>query len=341
LEGIKLIYFNKVYKEIFSYLSMVDSKLHNTVSFSVESFQVEKVTAAKEKKDGITLTGFALPFDTTSRNGFAYRKESVIKTAETLEGKPFFFNHEIDKVPIGTVEKITVTEKGIDYVAKLKPVTEEGKQVVEGIKAGLIQNVSIQCIYENAKINEESNTFDVDVKEFLELSAVTIPGFAETTAQAHESLMSNFEKKEKVDKLKEKLSKEQAVEEPEEKKMEEQEEPTEDEPVTLESLKEMMDAFVREHTITHEDLDNKVATLQATVDTLVEKEESNPKDEEEQTEESSEEEEEEKTEEKVELEEKSEESIERSTVAPTAEESKKEFNYANWRSERLTAHLNK
>lgn len=288
----------------------------NRVNFSVESFQVEKSTPAKERKEGVTLTGFALPFDTTSRNGFAYRKESVKATASTLEGKPMFFNHDVDSIPIGTVEKINVTDKGLEYVAKLKPVTEEGEKVVEGIKSGLINNVSIQCIYENAKLNEKSNTFEVDVKEFLELSAVTIPGFAETTAMAHEKLtMAN--------KVKEEIAKDVEDEKPTEDESEEQ---SDEEQVTPESVMEALKEFISENESKMSDMENALSAMQATIDSMVE--ESKGEDEEESEEQADEEESPEKEEpEKDESEEactdkekESEENLTRSTVAPQVEE---------------------
>lgn len=311
-------------------------KQPNKVNISVESFQVEKKTSTKGKKEGVTLSGFALPFDTTSRNGFSYRKESVVNTAKTLEGAPMFFNHDVESLPIGRVEKVTVTEKGLEYVATLNPVTQEGKEVVEAVKAGLIEKVSIQCMYENAELVEKSNSFNVDVKEFLELSVVTIPGFAETTAQAHEKLMC-------AESVKKKLAKEQAVKMPEDEEVSEEQE--DGETLTLEGLNAKLDAYISEHSNTHVDLDNTIASNTAKIDSLIETDEPVEEEQvEEETEEAKPEDEEEKSEESVKEEkkeeveeEKVEESFERATVASTSEE-KNTFDYVEWRKNRLANH---
>lgn len=294
----------------------------NTVNFSVESFQIEKTTPAKEKKEGITLTGFALPFDTTSRNGFAYRKESIIKTAKSMEGRPMFFNHNVESVPIGKVEKINVTDKGMEYVARLNPVTQEGKDVVNAIKNGLIENVSIQCMYENAKLNEKTNTFEVDVQEFLELSVVTIPGFAETTAMAHEKLKTSYKLKE------------QAVEDEEDEKESESSsdnDKMEEEQMTLEEVASMVKDLSSTFENTLADMENKISALSATVDTLIEEKQAEEEGEEETEESTDSDSEPEKEEEKETTEEsededeekeKTEETFKRATVMSTVPEEK-------------------
>ena len=52
----------------------------NKVNLSTEGFSVEN---AKKESGEVKISGFALPFDTTSRNGFSYRKESIIKNHKT------------------------------------------------------------------------------------------------------------------------------------------------------------------------------------------------------------------------------------------------------------------
>ena len=171
----------------------------NKINFIVENFSIKE----KKGKEGVFITGLALPFEKTSRNGILYSKESVTKTGKTLEGKPMFFNHNIEGLPIGKVEKVNIKKDGLYYEARLIPTTEEEKAIVEKVKAGLLQNVSIQCIYENPEYNKELDIFKVDVKEFLELSVVGVPGFADTTAMVIEKLKENQE----IMKLKKKLEK--------------------------------------------------------------------------------------------------------------------------------------
>ena len=219
---------------------MADKK----VNLLTESFSVESLDT---KQEGVKITGFALPFDTTSRNGFSYRKESITKNYKSLEGKPMFFNHDIESLPIGRVESVSVDEKGMHYEARLYPTTEQEKAIVEKVKSGLLNNVSIQCIYENANVDEKNGDFEVDVREFLELSLVGVPGFADTTVQAVEKLKKEEQIKVAHKKLKEELEK------PEEKS---DGETTEEEaPVTRAELEELL---------------NRVSVLETRVDDLSE-----------------------------------------------------------------------
>jgi len=243
----------------------------NKVNLLTENFSVEKV---KGESGNVKISGFALPFDTTSRNGFSYRKESIQKTCESLVGKSIFFNHNLEALPLGRVEKAYCDEKGMHYEANLMPVTPEERAIVEKVNLGLLDKVSIQCMYENANMDEKNESFNVDVKEFLELSIVGVPGFEDTSLQAHEKLM-----KEEEIKMAHKKVKEELEEKPEEEtSTEEQEEPSEDSKI--------------------EELMNRISVLETRLDEMQD-EESNEEstDEEETSEESEPEEEEDKKEE--------------------------------------------
>ena len=305
---------------------MVDNKV-NIVS--------ERFTAKENKSSngGVVIEGFALPFDKPSRNGFAYRKESVIKTAETLEGRPMFFNHNIEGLPIGKVTEVTVTEKGLNYRAEILPTTDEEKAIAEKISNGLLEHVSIQCIYENADVNKETGNFHVDVREFLELSVVGVPGFADTTAQAVESL----QKEEKV-KLQMKRVKEELTEKPSAEEQDGDE----------------METVLNEIRAQHEELMNRLGVVESRLDAMDEEssEEEDSEDKaEESEEETSEESEDEKSEESED--EKSEESeddkseeeddeeedkaVERKTMAPVSSKSSQNLDAAALRARRLSS----
>lgn len=245
---------------------MVELKPHNnTVKFNTENFSVE---SSKTKKEGITLKGIALPFDKTSRNGFSYRTESVKKSFETMRNKPMFFNHEVNSVPIGRVEDVRVTDRGLEYTARLKPVTQEGKDIATSVQEGLIDKVSIHCIYENATYNEEEDKFEVDVKEFLELSVVGIPGFEDTTAQAFESLNTELQKqKEEVKTQEEEIKEENSTEEDSNNENKEEYETEEEKYCLKEEYNSLFDKVNY--------LENTVTNLQATMDSMLEKEENN------------------------------------------------------------------
>jgi len=133
----------------------------------------------QEEADGLKIEGLALPFNKRSRNGVVYQKESIKKAAKTLEGCPILFNHNENEV-LGHVQSVELTDEGLRYVGDLN----EDRREVDSLKRGDIPHVSIQAIIE--ELDETQKTGKVAIKEFLEMSAVTIPGFPETDVQTEE-----------------------------------------------------------------------------------------------------------------------------------------------------------
>lgn len=260
----------------------------NKVNLLTEGFSVEN---AKKESGEVKISGFALPFDTTSRNGFSYRKESIVKQHKSLEGKNIFLNHNLESLPLGKVTKSHVDEKGMHYEATLIPTTEEEKAIVKKVQQGLLDKVSIQCIYSNAKVNEKTGEFSVDVSEFLELSLVGVPGFEDTTAMAHEKLTKENKIKMAAKKIKEELQK------PEEETSTEQDDEQNEAPVSRAEYEELMSRVsVLESRLDAEDEESEESADEEKED---KKEESEDSKEDEKQEESSEDEEEDKSEEKV------------------------------------------
>lgn len=82
--------------------------------------------------------------------------------------------------PIGHVTEATVTDKGIEVVAKVAlGVTEEIDRYWKLMKAGLVRGLSIG--FRGLKVAQIEGTWGVEFQEWewLELSAVTIPANAE------------------------------------------------------------------------------------------------------------------------------------------------------------------
>lgn len=82
--------------------------------------------------------------------------------------------------PIGHVTEATVTEKGIEVVAKVAlGVTDEIDRYWKLMKAGLVRGLSIG--FRGLKVAQIEGTWGVEFQEWewLELSAVTIPANAE------------------------------------------------------------------------------------------------------------------------------------------------------------------
>lgn len=154
---------------------------HNIVRVSAEKFVVS------EAEGDVKIAGFALPYDKASRNGNEYIRESVIEAAESMVGRPVLWNHNADWV-IGKVKSFEAREDGCHYENELDPAEE---YPVRKIKREEVTNVSISCEFdpERSEYDESEGVMKLWVKEFLELSHVTIPGFADTTAKARENFL--------------------------------------------------------------------------------------------------------------------------------------------------------
>jgi len=153
-----------------------------TVTESVERTTKDGETGLNDQQkesEGLKMEGLALPFNKRSRNGVIYEKGSIKEAADTLVGCPVLFNHDENNT-LGHIESVEITDEGLRYQADLNQERRE----VDSLERGDIPHVSIQAI-----IQETENTADngeVAVQEFLEMSAVTIPGFPETDVETED-----------------------------------------------------------------------------------------------------------------------------------------------------------
>lgn len=205
----------------------------NTVNIAVESYDLSENT-----QGGVTVVGLALPFNKVSRNGFTYATESVKENFGSLIGAPVLFNHNSENV-IGHVKNASVTESGLMYEMDLDP----SEPITAKLKRGDLKKVSIQCIYDGDKsfITEEGVT-NAYIKEFLELSVVSIPGFADTTAQVVETFKSD-----KLQSKEEKMPEDENKPAPEDEKKSMEEEMT-DRIVKLEEAVAKCMAYIEDQT---------------------------------------------------------------------------------------------
>jgi len=156
--------------------------LNNTFHTLVETHEV-----LESKEHGMGVVGLALPFDKVSRNGFRYITESIRSAVNSVIGAPALFNHDSEKV-IGHVENASFDGQGMTYRMNLDEAGPYG-WVANKVRRGDLKKVSIQCLYDEDKsFLDDDGVMNAWVNEFLEISVVTIPGFADTTAQAVESL---------------------------------------------------------------------------------------------------------------------------------------------------------
>lgn len=271
----------------------------NKFNTIVESHEVKS-----SKESGVQVNGLALPFEKVSRNGFTYIKESIENAYKSLEGAPVLFNHNTENV-IGHVEVTGLDGQGMTYEMDLDPEDVIARKVARGD----LTKVSIQCSYdENKSYIDDEGVTHAYINEFYELSVVSIPGFADTTAQVREKLKeSHTQTLEKEDGKNTMSEEEQPKEE-----MPVEEPQTTETPETSESEEQV------EQTTTEEESDviKRVAVLEKQMAAMTAKleEASEPEKDDEQEEAEDEETPEEEDEEK-----KREEAINNDKVITTAE----------------------
>lgn len=167
------------------------------VILQAENFQaVEKENVSETAKEnsqtenGVFVKGLALPFGEVSRNGVEYEKESVKEAADDLVGRTMLFNHKQD-FGTGHVLNVEVTEDGMYFEGDINPNAEmpNGVPVAEAIERGDIPSVSIQAFVEELDMETEGDpivdgmeTKKVAVRDFVEISPVTVAGFTNTSA---------------------------------------------------------------------------------------------------------------------------------------------------------------
>jgi len=152
-----------------------------TVTEKESSKKSDKVSEQQADSNGLTIEGMAMPFEKRSRNGVKYDTDSIKENAESMIGNSILFNHD-EAEPIGHVTNVEIKEDGLYYEGDINPNRRES----ESLQRGDIPHVSIQAMVE--EMEETAKTGKVAVSEFLELSAVTVPGFPETDVQAGEAV---------------------------------------------------------------------------------------------------------------------------------------------------------
>jgi len=204
--------------------------------YDTEAFNFEKVKDKDKDEEKIIISGQAMPIGKKSRNGVNYRPESVKKAVKTLEKAPFLFNHNTD-ISLGHITEADSNEKGIEYKADIDP---EEKNYLRKVERGDIRHVSVGAMVSNPEFDEETGEVTVDVDEFVELSAVPVPGFKDTSSQVNNKIESksgalylaetfgNEEMKEKLKQESQNKEKDEDEEESESKDEKTKDTPTQD-----------------------------------------------------------------------------------------------------------------
>ncbi|WP_080949136.1 HK97 family phage prohead protease [Moraxella bovoculi] len=112
---------------------------------------------------------------------------------------PLLWQHNHNQ-PIGEVIQATITDKGIEIVAKIAKIADDGKlkeridEAWQSIKSGLVK-----CLSVGFKIKEYSyieNSWGLHIKEWewWELSIVTIPANADAVITSVKQIKSAFDR---------------------------------------------------------------------------------------------------------------------------------------------------
>lgn len=183
-------------------------KVNKPVNVLCETYRIrEQVNEATGKIEAVFLEGVAITFGKPTRNRVAYTYESGIGAHKTLVGKPFLDTHNDTSIrthpPFGHVE---MTEPGtnpangmlcLNYRVNIDP---EEKVFIRKAKRGDIPGVSIQVLVDNVRDREDGygGYIEATIREYLELSAVLIPGDGDTSMALAESFKNLKEKKYQV-----------------------------------------------------------------------------------------------------------------------------------------------
>jgi hypothetical protein len=179
-------------------------KINEPVNVLCETYRIREVKNEQTGEiEAVFLEGVAITFGKPTRNRVSYTYQSGIKTHISLVGKPFLDTHNDTSIrthpPFGHVE---MTEPGTNpknsmpclfYRVNVDP---EEKVFIRKAKRGDIPGVSIQVLVDDIMEKEDSyGTFiEANIREYLELSAVLIPGDGDTSISLAESFQKMKEK---------------------------------------------------------------------------------------------------------------------------------------------------
>lgn len=163
---------------------------NNSIRFLCESYTLKEQLDESTNEKKVILEGVALDLTKPTRNGVLYtlKDESQCKQ---MVGKPFLDTHKEESIrdypPFGHVIDFMKEGTLLKYRVDVDPSEEV---FIRKARRHDIPGVSIQVLVEDA--NEMANgTLRATIREFLELSAVLIPGYGDTTMSFVESFKAN------------------------------------------------------------------------------------------------------------------------------------------------------
>lgn len=112
---------------------------------------------------------------------------------------PLLWQHNHNQ-PIGEVVQATVTDKGIEIVAKIAKIADDGKlkeridEAWQSIKSGLVKCLSVGFKIKDYNYLENSWGLHIKEWEFYELSVVTVPANSDAVITSVKQIKSAFDR---------------------------------------------------------------------------------------------------------------------------------------------------
>lgn len=112
---------------------------------------------------------------------------------------PLLWQHNHNQ-PIGEVIQATITDKGIEIVAKIAKIADDGKlkeridEAWQSIKSGLVKCLSVGFKIKDYNYLENSWGLHIKEWEFYELSVVTVPANSDAVITSVKQIKSAFDR---------------------------------------------------------------------------------------------------------------------------------------------------
>jgi hypothetical protein len=178
--------------------------LNQPVNVMCESYRItEQIDDRTGQINAVYLEGVAITFGKPTRNRVSYAYQSGMGAHKTLIGKPFLDTHNDTSIrthpPFGHVAECSAGTNPrnqlpcLFYKVDLDP---DEKVFIRKAKRGDIPGVSIQVLVDDVQdAEDEYGTYmEANIREYLELSAVLIPGDGDTSVALAESFKKAKEK---------------------------------------------------------------------------------------------------------------------------------------------------
>lgn len=168
------------------------------VKIMCETYKVVEQFDKESQTKSVFFEGVAITFGKPTRNRVSYTYESGVGSHKTLIGKPFLDTHHDDSIhthpPFGHVVECfpgTNELNGLPCLRYKVDIDPEETTFIRKAKRGDIAGTSIQVLVDDVIEKEDQfGTFiEANIREFLELSAVLIPGDGDTSI----SLVERFQ----------------------------------------------------------------------------------------------------------------------------------------------------